>query len=183
VIEAEWRANRGEAQSLEEERAQQRNRVPGGIFLRQARFALAVRALLRHKHVAHVHATSSRALVCALMLKKLLNVTVSATIEARSELPRNWIQDALSNCVGARLAHRKLLEARGNSFLIDKTTFRSAPRRALGLITGKTGIDLTAGARFWQKWAKLLLRWSGSDRNSQACPKRTEQVERIQNPK
>jgi glycosyltransferase involved in cell wall biosynthesis len=183
VIEAEWRANRGEAQSLEEERAQQRNRVPGGIFLRQARFALAVRALLRHKHVAHVHATSSRALVCALMLKKLLNVTVSATIEARSELPRNWIQDALSNCVGARLAHRKLLEGRGSSFLIDKTTFRSAPRRALGLITGKTGIDLTAGARFWQKWAKLLLRWSGSDRNSQACPERTEQVERIQNPK
>jgi hypothetical protein len=85
--------------------------------------------------------------------------------------------------VGARLAHRKLLEGRGSSFLIDKTTFRSAPRRALGLITGKTGIDLTAGARFWQEWAKLLLRWSGSDRNSQACPERTEQVERIQNPK
>jgi glycosyltransferase involved in cell wall biosynthesis len=181
VIEAEWRANRGEAQSLEEERAQQRNRVPSGIFLRQARFALALRVLLRDKDVAHVHATSSRALVCALMLKKLLNVTVSATIEARSELPRNWIQEALSECVGGRLAHRKLLERRGCSFLVDKTTFRSAPRRALGLITRKTGIDLTTGGRFWQEWADLLLRWSCSDRKSKACPKRAEQVEWIQN--
>jgi len=183
VIEAERRANRGEAQSFEEERAQQRNRVPGGIFLRQARFALALRAILRDKDVAHVHATSSRALVCALMLKKLLNVTVSATIEARSELPRNWIQEALSECVGGRLAHRKLLEGRGSSFLVDKTTFRSAPRRALGLITRKTGIDLTTGARFWQEWTELLLRWSGSDRKSKACPERAEQVEWIQIPK
>jgi hypothetical protein len=183
VIEAERRANRGEAQSFEEERAQQRNRVPGGIFLRQARFALALRAILRDKDVAHVHATSSRALVCALMLKKLLNVTVSVTIEARSELPRNWIQEALSECVGGRLAHRKLLKGRPSSFLVDKSTFRSAPRRALGLITRTTGIDLTAGTRFWQKWADLLLRWSCSDRKSKACPERAEQVEWIQIPK
>src|SRR5213592_3328934 len=40
VIEAEWRADPALAQSLEEERAQQRNRVPSAIFLRQARFAL-----------------------------------------------------------------------------------------------------------------------------------------------
>jgi glycosyltransferase involved in cell wall biosynthesis len=166
AIEAEWRANRAEAQSLEEERAQQRNRVPSAIFLRQARFALAFQRLLRAKNVSHVHATSSRALVCALMLKRLLNVTVSATIEARSELPRNWIRDALSECVAARLSNRKLLQQRGGSFLVDKTIFRSAPRKALGLITRNTGIDLTTGTRFWQQWADLLLRWSCSDRKS-----------------
>jgi len=172
VIEAEWRADPALAQSLEEERAQQRNRVPSAIFLRQARFALALQRLLREKNVSHVHATSSRALVCALMLKKLLNVTVSATIEPRPELPRNWIQDALSECVAARLCNRKSLHQRSDSFLVDKTTFRSAPRKALGLITRKTGIDLTTGARFWREWAKLLLRWSCSDRKS-----------KIQNPK
>ncbi len=166
AIEAEWRANRAQAQSLEEERAQQRNRVPGAIFLRQARFALALQKLLRAKDVSHVHATSSRALVCALMLKRLLNVTVSATIEARSELSRNWIRGALSECEGGRLADRKLLDGRGSSFLVDKTTFRSAPRKALGLITRKTGIDLSTGARFWKEWADLLLRWSCSDRKS-----------------
>jgi glycosyltransferase involved in cell wall biosynthesis len=159
VIEAEWRANPALAQKLEEERAQQNTRPPGGIFLRQARFALALQRLLREKNVSHVHATSSRALVCALMLKELLNVTVSATIEPRPELSHAWIQDAVSECVGGRLSNQKLLDGRSSSFLLDKTTFRSAPRKALGLITRKTGIDLTTGARFWQQWAELLLRW------------------------
>jgi hypothetical protein len=100
------------------------------------------------------------------MLKKFADVTVSATIEPRPELPRNWIQEALSECVGGRLADRKLLDGRGTSFLVDKTTFRSAPRKALGLVIRKTGIDLTTGARFWQGWADLLLRWSSSDPKS-----------------
>ena len=158
VIEAEWRTNRALAQKLEEERAQQSTRAPSAIFLRQARFALALQKPLREKNVSHIHATSSRALVGALMLKKLLNVTVSATIELRSELSREWIQNALSECVGGRLRDRKF--ARDSSFIVDKTTFRSAPQRALGRISQKSGIDLTAGTRFWQEWAELLMRWS-----------------------
>ena len=156
VIEAEWRANHALAQKLEEDRAQQSVRAPSAIFLRQARFALVLTKL--QKNVSHVHATSSSALVGALILKKLLNVTVSATIEARPALPREWIQNALSECVGGRLRDRKLV--RGGSFLVDKTTFRSAPQQALGLVSQKSGIDLTAGRRFWQEWAELLVRWS-----------------------
>jgi hypothetical protein len=53
-----------------------------------------------------------------------------------------------------------------SSFLVDKTTFRSAPRQALGLVSQRSGIGLTAGTRFWQEWADLLTRWSGSDRKS-----------------
>ncbi len=166
VLEAEWRANRALAQKLEEGRAQQSSRAPDTTFLRQARFALVLRKLLQERNVSHVHATSSHALVCALMLKKLLNVTVSATIEPRSELSRNWIQHALAECAGGRASSRKLIEQFGSSFLVDKTTFRSAPRKALGLVTKKTGIDLTTGARFWQQWAELLLRWSCTDRKS-----------------
>ncbi|KAF5409449.1 MAG: hypothetical protein Udaeo2_04030 [Candidatus Udaeobacter sp.] len=162
VIEAEWRANQAVAQKLEEDRAQQSARAPSAIFLRQARFALALTKL--RKNVSHVHATSSRALVCALILKKLLNVTVSATIEARPALPREWIQNALSECVGGRVKDRQLV--RGSSFLVDKTTFRSAPQQALGLVSQRSGIDLTAGTRFWQEWADLLTPWSGSDRKS-----------------
>src|SRR5438046_9997909 len=85
VIEAEWRANQAVAQNLEEDRAHRSVRTPSAIFLRQARFALALTKLLREKNVSHVHATSSRSLVCVLILKKLLNVTVSATIEARPD--------------------------------------------------------------------------------------------------
>ena len=162
VIEAEWRANHALVQKLEEDRAQQSVRAPSAIFLRQARFALVLTKL--QKNVSHVHATSSRALVCALILKKLLNVTVSATIEARPALPREWIRNALSECVGGRLGDRKL--ARDSSFIVDKTTFRSAPQQALGRVSQKSGIDLTAGTRFWQEWAELLMPWIGSDRES-----------------
>ena len=130
------------------------------------RFALVLRKLIQEKNVSHIHATSSRALVCALMLKKLLGVTVSATIEPRSELSREWIQNALSECVGGRLSSRKLVEQLGGAFFLDKTTFRSAPQKTLGQITQKTHIDLTTGSRFWQQWAELLLRWNGSDRKS-----------------
>ena len=166
VLEAEWRTNPALAQQLEEDRAQQSSRVPGAIFLRQARFALVLRKLIQNKDVSHIHATSSRALVCALILKKLLGETVSATIEPRSELPREWIRNALCECVGGRLTNQKLVEQRGDAFFLDKTTFRSAPKRTLGRITQKTHIDLTTGSRFWQRWAELLLRWSGSNRKS-----------------
>jgi hypothetical protein len=166
VLEAEWRTNPALAQQLEEDRAQQSSRAPGAILLRQARFALALQKLIQEKNVSHLHATSSRALVCALMLKKLLGLTVSATIEPRSELSREWIQNALSECMGGRLSNRKLVAQLGGAFFLDKTTFRSAPRKTLGQITQKTHIDLTTGSRFWQQWAELLLRWSGSDRKS-----------------
>jgi glycosyltransferase involved in cell wall biosynthesis len=166
VLEAEWRTSPALTQQLEEDRAQQSSRVPSATFLRQARFALVLRKLIQNKDVSHIHATSSRALVCALMLKKLLGVTVSATIEPRSELPREWIRNALCECVGGRLSNQKLIEQLGDAFFLDKTTFRSAPKKTLGQITQKTHIDLTTGSRFWQQWAELLLRWSGSNRKS-----------------
>ena len=166
VLEAEWCANPALAQQLEEDRAQHSRRVPGAIFLRQARFALILRKLLQDRNVSHIHATSSRALVCALILKKLLGVTVSATIETRSKLPREWIGNALSECTGGRLSSQKLVEQLDGSFLLDKTTFRSAPRKMLGRITQKTRLDLTTGSPFWQQWTELLLRWSGTDRKS-----------------
>ena len=166
VVEAEWRVSPALAQQLEEDRAQQRSRAPGAIFLRQGRFALALRKLIQERNIPHIHATSSRALVCALILKKLLGVTVSATIEPRSELSREWIQNALAECVGGRLSNRRLLHQFGDAFFLDKTTFRSASRKTLGQISRKTHIDLTTGSRFWQQWAELLLRWSDSGQKS-----------------
>jgi hypothetical protein len=150
VIEAEWRANAVLAQKLEEARAQQDIRTPSAIFLRQARFALVLRRLLREKKFSHVHATSSRALVCALILQKLIDVTVSATIETRPGLPRDWVKAALPRCVGGRVHDRKLLEAQNGSFVLDKTG----------------GFHLTGRTKFWQQWSELLLCWSCSDQKS-----------------
>jgi glycosyltransferase involved in cell wall biosynthesis len=157
VLEAEWRGNPALAQQLEEDRARQSSRVPGAIFLRQARFALMLRKSLQKPNVSHIHATSSRALVCALILKKLLGVTISATIESRSKLPREWIEAALSECTSGRVSSPKLVKQLDGAFHLDKTTFRSAPRKMLGLITQKTDIDLAAGSPFWQQWSEFLL--------------------------
>jgi glycosyltransferase involved in cell wall biosynthesis len=145
VIEAEWRASPALAQKLEEERAREEPRAPGGIFLRQARFALALRKPLLEKKVSHVHATSSRALVCALILREITNVTVSATIEPRPELPRNWITNALSKCKGARSSDRHLLRNCGESFVVDRAARHS----------------VWVPKSFWQAWAELLVRCSG----------------------
>jgi glycosyltransferase involved in cell wall biosynthesis len=150
VIEAEWRANTTLAQKLEEQRAREEPRAPGGIFLREARFALAMRKLLSARKVSHVHATSSRALVCALILQEIANITVSATIENRSKLPHNWIVTALRKCQGGRLSDRKLLRELGDSFLFDK-----AGRRAV-----------RTPPKFWQKWSELLGDWSTVHRES-----------------
>ena len=147
VIEAEWRANPALAQKLEEERAQQESRSPSAIFMRQARFALVLRRLLMERKISHVHATTSRALVCALILQKIGDVTASATIEPRTELSRDWVKAALPRCVGGRVHDRKLFEAQNSSFVLDKTG----------------GFHLTGRKKFWQQWAELLLRWSCSD--------------------
>jgi len=159
VIEAEWRTNPALAQKLEEQRSQEAERAPEGIFLRQARFALVLRRLLLEKNVSHIHATTSRALVCALILQEFAEVTVSATIERRPELPQNWIRSALRRCEGGRLSDRKMLRSYDDSFLRDKAAFRSLPRKAVGLFGEKIGMDLIGGASFWQEWSELLKRW------------------------
>ena len=162
VMEAEWRANSALTQKLEEQRAQETERVPEGIFLRQARFALVLRRLLLEKNVSHIHATTSRALVCALILQKCVDVTVSATIERRPELPQNWIGSALRRCEGGRLSYPKILPSYDDSFLRDKAAFHSLPWKAVGLFGKKIGMDLIPpwrDASFWQEWSELLKRW------------------------
>jgi hypothetical protein len=88
--------------------------------------------------------------VCALILQKIGGVTVSATIEPRPELPRDWVKAALPRCVGGRVHDRKLFETQNGSFVLDKTG----------------GFHLTGRTKFWQQWAELLLHWSCSDRKS-----------------
>jgi glycosyltransferase involved in cell wall biosynthesis len=162
AIESEWRANRTLTQQLEEARAQEEVRSPDAIFLRQARFALALRKLLLERNISHVHATSSRALVCALILQSIVDLTVSATIEPKPELPQSWIEAALRRCEGGRLSDRRLLKGLGQTFLFDRV-----PKKIVRLLGQKSGIDLTKRANFWQEWSKLLARWSRERANEE----------------
>lgn len=165
VIEAEWRANSILAQQLEESRANKKEHAPGGMFLRQARFALALRNLILEKKISHIHATSSRALVCALILQELVDLTISATIEPHPPLSEGWVKSALLRCEGARLSDRKLLRRRSRAFLFDKAAFDSFSQKTLRFVKQKIGMDLTGHARFWQRWTELLIRWNASARH------------------
>jgi hypothetical protein len=90
------------------------------------------------------------------MLKHLIGLTVSATIEPRPPVSPEWITVALRECRGGRLSDRKLLQRRASSFLYDKAASVSFAQRW----QEKIGIDLTGHGRFWQEWSELLVRWS-----------------------
>lgn len=155
AIEAEWQSNRELARQLENDRVHEEHRVPADIFLEQARFALVLRRLIRAINISHVHATSSRALVCGLLLKKMLGVSLSATIEPKPVLSRQVIESALSKCVGGRASDRKLSSQLGKSFLLERS--KTSPG---GTLRRFTGIDLTGSNAFWQEWSEQLMRWS-----------------------
>ncbi len=156
VIEAEWQTNSALAHRLEDEHANGEERVPGALFLREARFAIALQKFLADKNVSHIHATSSRALVCAMILNRLVDLTFSATIEPHPPVSAEWIKVALRDCLGGRMSDAKLLRRRSSAFLFDKAAKVSWAQR----VQEKMGIGLTGHGSFWQKWSELLVRWS-----------------------
>ncbi|MEP6686692.1 MAG: glycosyltransferase family 4 protein [Verrucomicrobiota bacterium] len=158
AIEAEWQANRRLVLALEDDRANESARVPVKLFLRQARFAITLRRMFQN--ISHVHATSSRALICGVLLKKLLGVTLSVSIEAKPAVLREVVESALRHAVGGRVADRKLSEHLGDPFVFDRRDGDRVWSRSLHWLNLLSGIDLTRRARFWQEWSDLLERWS-----------------------
>ena len=83
VSEAEWQTNLPLVHELESIWADQKHRAPSAYLLQQARTALILRRLFRPHNIRHVHATSSRTLLCGYFLKRLLGLNWSAVIEPR----------------------------------------------------------------------------------------------------
>ncbi len=150
AIEAEWQANRKLVLALEDDRANETARAPVELFLRQARFAVTLRRMFAQQNISHVHATSSRALICGVLLKKLLGITLSASIEAKPPVTREVIENALRHAVGGRIANRKFSEHLGDPFVFDRAGDRGWVRN----------LRLTRRVRYWQEWADQLDRWS-----------------------
>ncbi len=151
AIEAEWQANPELAHQLENDRATETHRAPADIFLQQARFALALRKLILQKKISHLHATSSRALVCGVMLKKMHGINLSATIESQLSLPRQVIESGLRHCVGGRTNDRELSEQLSRHFIFEAAIL---------------GIGLSRSDRFWREWSQLLTQWSGQKQSA-----------------
>jgi glycosyltransferase involved in cell wall biosynthesis len=160
AIEGEWQANRKLVLALEDDRANETARAPVDLFLRQARFAVTLRRMFAQKNISHVHATSSRALICGVLLKKLLGITLSASIEAKPPVSREFIENALRHAVGGRIADRKLSEDLGDPFVFDHAGSDRFWTRGLRWLRPLSRIDLSRRPPFWQEWADLLDRWS-----------------------
>jgi hypothetical protein len=160
AIEAEWQANRELVLALEDNRANESHRVPVDLFLRQARFAVTLRRILVQRKICHVHATSSRSLVCGVLLKKILGVGLSASIEAKPALSREALESALEHAGGGRIADRKLSEQIGAPFFFDRPASNNALVRGLRWLKPVSRIDLTRPASFWQEWVNRLNHWS-----------------------
>ncbi len=159
AIEAEWQANRELVLALEDNRANEAHRAPVDLFLRQARFAVTLQRMFAQRKICHVHATSSRALVCGVLLKKILGVSLSASIEAHPALSRETIEHALQHAVGGRIADRKLSEQIGAPFFFDRAASNNPIVRGLRWLRPVSRIDLTRPASFWQEWVNRLNHW------------------------
>ncbi len=162
VIEAEWQAGSAEWRELEAGRADQKHRPPSDLFLVQARSALVLRRLFRQHNIGHVHATSSRTLLSAVMLKKLLGLTISAAIEAKPILSDPVLLTALDQCVGGRSSDRELLARRGPRFLFDQTLDKPSLNDIGPWLTRKAKIEWTGARPFWEEWSEQLLGWTRS---------------------
>ncbi len=162
AIEAEWQANRELVLALEDDRANESHRAPVDLFLRQARFALTLRRMFAQRKICHVHATSSRALICGVLLKKMLGVSLSASIEAKPALSREAIENALQHAIGGRIADRKLSEQIGAPFFFDRAASNQPLVRGLRWLKPVSRIDLTRPASFWQEWVNRLDHWSAA---------------------
>jgi glycosyltransferase involved in cell wall biosynthesis len=159
AIEAEWQANRRLVLALEDDRANETARPPADLFLRQARFAITLRRMFAQRNIAHVHATSSRALICGVLLKKLLSLSLSASIEAKPAISREVIENSLHHAVGGRVAERKLAEQLGQPFILDQPNTNSLWARGLGWIKPLSKVDFIGHPQFWNQWARSLTDW------------------------
>ncbi len=113
AIEAEWQANLPLVRELEAMYAELKYRPSPDLFLAEARAALALRRMFRQHNIGHVHATSSRTLFTALILKKLLGPTLSAALETKPIFSESVLQEALHQCAAVRTQQGK---QRGRGF-------------------------------------------------------------------
>ncbi len=114
VLEAEWTERQAEAAKMEDWRAELGSDLTRQVFLEHARYAVYLLKVARRLDVRHVHAGSSRALLCAWLLRKMRGqLTLSASFENTLALPLSCVQKLSAYCVGGRLGEPEANLPRG----------------------------------------------------------------------
>ncbi len=141
VLEGEWQQERELARQMETWRVDLGQKLPTDLFLQQARHALFLRRWIERDGVRHLHAMSSRELLCGWMLRKLTGVTSSVTLEEKSpHLPESVALKLAADCIGVRLL--------GDSFATELNQ------------PAQTIVRHKHGRAIEPEWLALLQKWA-----------------------
>lgn len=148
VLEGEWQQERELAHQVETWRTDLGQKLSTELFFQHARYALYLRRWLARDGVRHVHAISSRELLCGWMLRKLTGVTLSVTLDEKLALPANVFTKLARDCAGIR-------------FIAEAPEIESELRQSEG-----TPIELIVhekrGRAMSPEWLARLAKWGGT---------------------
>jgi len=150
VVEAGWHADRARAHEIESWRHELPPECNTADYLEAARVALYLAPELTRAEIRHVHATDSRALLCAWILQRLAKVTISATIESRPAYGSDVLKRLLASCIGGRVSDAKIRADLDDRFIAEPSCWR--PRFGLAAAHVRK--------QFLQKWRDQLETWS-----------------------
>jgi hypothetical protein len=152
VIEAEWQTQRSRAHQIESWRRELPPECNTADYLEAGRVALYLVSKLARKEIRHIHATDSRALLCAWILRRLANVTISATIESPPAFASGVVERLLANCTGGRVSDPKIRAVFDGRFLAEPKPLRWR---------GTFGSSIShINEQFLQQWRHQLETWS-----------------------
>src|SRR6266700_3456368 len=152
VIEAEWDANRSGAREIESWRRELPPECSTADYLEAARVALYLAPKLARAGIRHIHATDSRALLCAWILQRLAKITISATIESPPALASDVVARLLASCTGGRVSDPKIRTGFNGRFIAEPKP--SLWRRPFG------ASEAHINEQFLQQWRNQLETWS-----------------------
>ena len=152
VVEAEWCADRSRAHEIESWRCELPPECNTADYLEAARVALYLAPKLARRGIRHVHATDSRALLCAWILQRLAKITISATIESPPAFAPCVVERLLTSCTGGRVSDPKISGAFDGRFLAEP----KPPRWRGTFGSSRSHIN----EQFLQQWRNQLETWS-----------------------
>jgi glycosyltransferase involved in cell wall biosynthesis len=152
VIKAEWQANRGSAHEIDSWRRELLSACNTAAYLEAARVALYLAPTLARAGIRHLHATDSRALLCAWILQRLAKITISATIESPPAFASDVVERLLASCTGGRVSDAKIRAGFDGRFVAEP----NPPRWRRLFDPSEAHIN----EQFLQQWRNQLETWS-----------------------
>ena len=151
VIKAEWQADRAGAREIESSRRELPPACNTDDYLEAARLALYLAPKLARAGIRHLHATDSRALLCAWIVQRLAKITISATIESPPAFAPDVVERLLASCTGGRVSDAKIRAGFDSRFIAEPkpSTFRG--------LFGPSGAHISE--QFLEQWRNQLETW------------------------